>query len=182
MSDEPIGEAFAPWSWEVRVRLLGWLPVLVTLTGCAAHQAHGGPPRIISTDWATVEALAPGTSVVLTEKDDWLRRGEIKSVSAAAITLRERTRVSVVSRTEIVRVTVREPAGTRRWSRVVKGAAAGAAITAVPAYLAWGIDENGANRAGTVQLFLLGPAIGAAIGSMRAPEPVFRERVVYVRP
>jgi hypothetical protein len=137
---------------------------------------------MISTDWATVEALRPDTKVVLTLNDDWLSRGEIQSVSAAAITLRERTKVSVVPRVAVWRVTVREPAGTRRWSRVVKGAAAGAAITAVPAYLAWGIDENGVNREGTVQLFLLGPAIGAAIGSMRAPEQVFRERVVYIRP
>jgi hypothetical protein len=161
------------------MRNLAGLAIAGLLTGCATHQQ---PPRIIPTDWAAVEALVPDTKVVLTEKDDWLRRGEIKSVSAAAITLRERTRVSVVSRTEIVRVTVREPAGTRRWSRVVKGAAAGAAITAVPAYLAWGIDENGANRAGTVQLFLLGPAIGAAIGAMRPPEQAFHERLVYVRP
>ncbi len=163
------------------MRLLGWL-TLVTLTGSAPYQVHPAPPRIISTDWATVEALGPGTSVVLIEENDWLRRGEIKSVSAAAITLRERNRVSVVSRTDIVRVSVREPAGTRRWSRVVKGAVTGAAITAVPAYLAWGIDENGANRAGTVQLFLLGPAVGAAIGAMREPEQVFHERVVYIRP
>jgi hypothetical protein len=162
------------------MRNLAGLAAAALLTGCAAHQAT--PPRIISTDWATVEALGQGTKVTLIVGDDYIRRGDIIGVSAAAITLRERTGVRMVSRADIWRVTVREPAGTRRWSRVVKGAAAGAAITAVPAYLAWGIDENGANRAGTIQLFLLGPAIGAAIGSMQAPEQVFRERIVYVRP
>src|SRR5436190_13367834 len=105
----------------------------VLLSGCATHQAA---PRIISTDWATVEALSPGTEVAVTVTDDQVRLGEVKSVSAAAITLREKAGLRIVSRAEIWRVTVREPAGVNRWPLVVQTAAIGAAVAAVPAYLA----------------------------------------------
>jgi hypothetical protein len=95
--------------------------------------------------------------------------------------LREKTGLSVVSRADIWRVTVREPAGTRRWGRMVAGATIGAAITAVPGYVAFAMYENG-NHAGPLQFILLGTGVGAAVGAMRAPEQVFRERIVYVRP
>src|SRR6187397_14896 len=96
-------------SWRVP-RLPGWMKRVllfcVLLSGCAAHRAT---PRIISTDWATVEALSPGTHVALTVGDDHVRLGEIEGVSPAAITLREQTGVRLVPRVEIWRVTVREP-------------------------------------------------------------------------
>jgi hypothetical protein len=119
--------------------------------------------------------------VALTVKDDRVRLGEIRSVTAGAITLREKSGISLVPRAEVWRVSVREPAGLSRWPRVVQGAAIGAAITAVPAYVALAHYENG-NHAGPLQFVLLGAGVGAAVGAMRAPQQVFHERLVYVRP
>jgi len=147
-------------------------------SGCAAHQV---PQRIISIDWATVEALSPGTNVALTVREDHVRLGEIKSVSAAAITLREKTGIRIVSRAEIWRVTVRDAAGTTRWPRVIQTAAIGAALTAGLAFVATMHDENG-NHAGPLPLALLGAGIGAAIGATRTPQQAFHERIVYIRP
>lgn len=113
--------------------------------------------------------------------DDQLRLGDIKSVSAAAITPRENAGVSLVSRAEIWRVTVRDPAGSSRWPRVLQTAAIGAAVTALRAHIATANYENG-SHAGPVQVVLLGTGIGAAVGAIRAPQQDFHERLVLIRP
>ncbi len=66
-------------------------------TACAAHQV---PPRIISTDWAAVETLSPGTNVALSVKADEVWIGEIKDVSAGAMTLRTGKGVRLISRAD----------------------------------------------------------------------------------
>jgi hypothetical protein len=156
-----------------------WL-LCVLSTGCAAHQAP--PPRTISTAWRTVEALKPGTEVGVRLDNGEVRNGRVREVSAQALTLWERKGAAVIPRAGIERLATRRAIGTTKWPNVVAGALIGLAITAIPAYIAFGIDENGSSSGREFALLFLGPAIGAALGSQAAPSERFREQIIYIRP
>lgn len=152
--------------------------LVVLATGCAASRA---PVRIISTDWATVSALAPGTSVGVL-LDGEIRYGRVSETTNDTLTLWERHGRSIVPRARIERVTIRTLTGASRAPRVIQTALIGAAVSGALAYLAGVHEENPGPGGSKWALFFGGTALGAAIGSQRPPVEHFREQVVYVRP
>jgi hypothetical protein len=140
------------------------------------------PVRIISTDWATVRALAPGTDVGVLLQGGEVRYGRVNDVSGEALTLWEPKGRSIVARARIDRLAVRRLLGAARAPRILQTALVGALITGALAMVAAGMEENPRPDGSKWALFFGGTALGAAIGSQRAPAERFREQVVYVRP
>ena len=132
--------------------------------------------------WRTVEALSPGTEVGVLLQDRVVHYGRLHDVSAESLTLWERKGAAVIPRAPVERLATRQLVGTTKWPRVLGGALIGLAISAVPAYLASALDENGSASGAEFVLLFLGPALGAALGSQAAPTERFREQVIYIRP
>jgi hypothetical protein len=137
---------------------------------------------MISTQWQTVQALAPGTTVAvyLSEKD--VRYGTIDAVGDRTLALREMAGVSALARSNVARVALRTRTGETRVPHAIYGAVAGAVITGSIAWLGSAIDENATSHKGAWTFFALGTFIGAGLGGARAPEQTYREQVIYIRP
>ena len=150
----------------------------MTLSGCAAHHV---PERIISTSWATVRALAPGTEVGVALDNDEVHYGRVSDVTADTLTIWERRGADAIPRPKISRLAVRMSTGTSRAPNVVKWSLVGAAITGGLAYLAYAMEEN-PRPGGQWLLVAGGVAAGAAIGSQVTPVERFHEQVIYIRP
>ena len=148
-------------------------------TGCAANARR---IRIISTDWADVSAVAPGTEVGVQVDGGKLRYGRVNEVTSEGLTLWEPRGRSVLARAKIERVTIRTPIGTARAPRIIETALIGAAIGGALAFLAGAHEENPGPGGSKWALLFGATALGAGIGSQRPPVERFREQVVYVRP
>ena len=156
-----------------------WLCLLVIATGCAANRVA---VRIISTDWAAVTALAPGTDVGVLVDGGEVHYGRVNEVTSAGMTLWEPRGLRVLPRARVERLAIRTPIGTARAPRIIETALIGAAIGGALAFLA-GIHEENPGPGGSKWALVFGAtALGAGIGSQRPPVERFREQVVYVRP
>jgi hypothetical protein len=167
---------------EVLVRkAIGWVVLLNVAGGCAhvRTQTTPAPVRLISSRWATVQALAPGTEVGIALDDDEVRYGRIEEVADQALTLWERHGRAVIARDRVARLAIRRSLGTTHAPRAAAGAVTGTLIGAVAAAFL-GAEENATGGGKWVALFL-GTGLGAAIGSARAPSERFHDEVIYIR-
>jgi hypothetical protein len=155
------------------------LTALLAAGGCAAHHV---PPRMISTSWSTVSALAPGTEVGVALDDDEVRYGRVSEVTTDSLTIWERHGADHIPRHQIARLAVRTSTGSSRAPNVIKWSLIGAAITGALAYFAASIEEGSQPNGGKWTLFFAGTTLGAAVGAAHAPVERYREQVVYIRP
>jgi hypothetical protein len=158
--------------------------VTVILSACAARHAAPvhAPERLISTSWATVMAVPPGTDVGVALEDGAVRVGRISEVSEQALTLWEKHGAARYRRDRILRLAVRTSKGTSHVPRIVGGAVAGALIGGVAGVAATLEAENDAGRGARWVALFLGAGLGAALGSGRAPVERFHDEVIYIHP
>lgn len=134
--------------------------LLVSVTPALAQQAG------VSSDWATVQAMAPGEKVSIETKDGKKMKGRLRSVSDTMVTLDRGSKTSDLSRDSISRVY--RMVGSAGKS-VGKAAAIGAAIGG-GAGVGLGIASGGYEDLSKGEiagiLGLVGAGIGAGIGAI----------------
>lgn len=149
------------------------------LSGCAGHRV---PDRIISTDWHTVEAVAPATEIAAYLDHDDVRHGRIQAATAQGLVISERTGASGIPRERIARVALRISDGASRTPSIVKTAIVSGVISGLAGLFVASVGENGLTRGEGWIIFVVGTAAGTAIGAAHAPVVRFHERVMYIRP
>jgi hypothetical protein len=149
------------------------------LTGCAEHRVT---TRTISTSWATVQAIAPGTEVGVLVGGDHIRYGRIREVTDHSLSLWERTGIETLPRGTVERLALRIATGPSRTPGTIKTAAASVAVAALLGVIIGGIGENHSTVDAGWSVFIIGGMAGTMIGAARAPQERFHERLVYIRP
>jgi hypothetical protein len=146
-------------------------------TACAGYRA---PDRIISTEWTTVEALAPGTTVSVMLRDDDVRAGTIMLVTDHDLTIKEERGLSNLSRANVRRVSLRQYTGADHTDGMTKGAALGG-LAGIPLAVSFATRSEEHSMGGAeVAAVLVGMGIGAIAGSYATPGKRFEDRVVYI--
>jgi len=165
------------------------IAIAVGLSGCATHRLQ--QPSVaepVSTEWSTVLALGPQTSVVIALDDRDVRKGRVCDVSDATLCIWEYdgsvfVRRSI-ARAEIARVTVHEEVGPMnpRRDRFI-GASLGSAFVGGLAGLIVATVQRNKTLSGASAAMFFGSIITAAEMEKRGyPRPKYEDRVVYVRP
>src|SRR5512140_157270 len=150
----------------------------MALGGCATHLP---PPRMISTEWVTVQALPHGTMVAVYLGEHDVRYGAVEAVTDLALTIREEFSIEALSRGNVQRVATRVRTGTTRTPHIVTGAVVGGLVAASLAWMLPAMRENPHPPNGWT--WTAGwSAAGAAVGAMIAPQETYHERLIYSRP
>jgi hypothetical protein len=155
------------------------LAVALAASACAAHRV---PDRIISTDWATIQALPEGTEVTAALDGEEVRRGRIREVTSSTMTLWERHGPQVIPRARIAHVAERIASAPSRGRTFMRTTMAAAAIAGLFGAVVAAMGENGSTRDDGVEAFVIGTLAGAAYGAARQPTQRYDERLVYIRP
>lgn len=156
-----------------------WLPCLIAAVvvgsgGCASRAPRGATTPTRPSDWSAVEALAPGTRVVVERQGGTALSGAASDVTTSSIEIDADGRAHVVLRSQVDRV-------LRLHSGVARGAARGLAIGGVGGVLQ-GLLLTQSDRLLFAGLFGAGwAAIGATVGAIGGAGDN-ESTVVYVAP
>ena len=141
--------------------------ILAAVSGCAAHTA----PALAGSNWAVVERFAPGTEVIV-RVDGRRHFGQIDTVTADALVLRERSGLTSFARPDIVRLYRRDVFINSRVGNALWDAGMFIVLSAFVVPFVHG------NREKVVAIMA---ASGAAFGAL-APKTTYKDRLIYVRP
>lgn len=147
------------------MKQLGLICALVVTTGCAYYRA----PATTHNNWGAVGWLPPGTDVLVRTRDG-KRTGQIDTVSADGLVLREKNGLTPIERSNVVRLYQR---------RVFMDSRAGNSLWSASMFAMLSVFVVPFVRGNHAKVVGIMAGSGAAIGA--TAKTSYRDYVIYVR-
>jgi len=140
--------------------LLMMSSVLMSVTPALAQQAT------VSSDWSTVQAIAPGEKVSIETKDGKKMKGRLRSISDTMLTLDRGSKTSDLGRDSISKVYRMVGAAGRSVGKAAAiGAAIGGGVGVGLGVAAGGYEDLGRGELAGI-LGVVGAGLGAGLGAV----------------